>query len=53
MMTARQRRATRELVWRNGSFHGWLEEREPRGCLMHMVDDATTTALSWFAADVW
>ena len=31
-----------ELVQMDGSFHEWLEERGPRGCLMHMVDDATT-----------
>jgi hypothetical protein len=29
-----------------GSFHAWFEERGPRGCLMNMVDDATTTACS-------
>jgi len=26
----------------DGSFHGWLEGRGPRGCLMDMVDDATS-----------
>ena len=26
----------------DGSFHDWLEERGPRGCLMNMVDDATS-----------
>ncbi len=30
-----------ELVQLDGSFHDWLEERGPRGCLMNMVDDAT------------
>src|SRR5713226_1215533 len=44
----RQRRERKahfgELVQLDGSFHEWLEERGPRGCLMHMVDDATTTA---------
>ena len=30
-----------ELVQLDGSFHEWLEERGPRRCLMHMVDDAT------------
>ncbi len=30
-----------ELVQLDGSFHDWLEERGPRGCLMDMVDDAT------------
>jgi hypothetical protein len=27
----------------DGSFHAWLEERGPGGCLMNMVDDATGT----------
>jgi hypothetical protein len=27
----------------DGSFHDWLEERGPRGCLMNMVDDASST----------
>lgn len=44
----RQRRERRahfgELVQMDGSFHNWLEERDERGCLMHMVDDATSTA---------
>jgi transposase len=31
-----------ELVQLDGSFHDWLEERGPRGCLMGMVDDATS-----------
>ena len=31
-----------ELVQLDGSFHDWLEERGPRGCLMDMVDDATS-----------
>lgn len=30
-----------ELVQLDGSFHDWLEERGPGGCLMNMVDDAT------------
>lgn len=45
----RQRRARRahfgELVQMDGSFHEWLEERGPRGCLMNLVDDATGTTL--------
>ena len=55
----RQRREAKahfgELVQLNGSFHEWLEERGPRGCLMHMVDDATTKALGWFSAEetIW
>jgi hypothetical protein len=32
-----------ELVQLDGSFHDWLEQRGPRGCLMDMVDDATGT----------
>jgi hypothetical protein len=28
----------------DGSFHEWLEERGPRGCLMHMVVEANGTA---------
>ena len=35
-----------ELVQLDGSFHDWLEERGPRGCLMNMVDDATGTTLA-------
>jgi transposase len=31
-----------ELVQLDGSFHDWLEDRGPGGCLMDMVDDATT-----------
>ena len=32
-----------------GSFHDWLEERGPRGCLMHMVDDASSTVHCQFS----
>lgn len=55
----RQRREAKahfgELVQLDGSFHEWLEGRGPRGCLMHMVDDATTQALGWFSAEesIW
>jgi transposase len=35
-----------ELVQMDGSFHPWLEERGPRGCLMDLVDDATNTTLA-------
>jgi transposase len=55
----RQRRERKahfgELVQLDGSFHEWLEERGARGCLMHMVDDATTTALGGFSAEetIW
>jgi transposase len=42
----RQRRERRrhfgELVQMDGSFHDWLEERGPGGCIMNMVDDATS-----------
>lgn len=45
----RKRRERREhfgeLVQLDGSFHGWLEKRGPRGCLMNLVDDATSTTL--------
>jgi hypothetical protein len=41
----RQRRERKphfgELVQMDGSFHHWLEEGGAKGCLMHMVDDAT------------
>jgi hypothetical protein len=32
----------------DGSFHRWLEERCGEGCMMHMVDDATSKALFRF-----
>jgi len=32
-----------EMVQMDGSFHAWLEERGPRGCLLDLVDDATST----------
>jgi transposase len=42
----RQRRERRrhfgELVQMDGSFHDWLEDRGPEGCLMNMTDDATS-----------
>ena len=31
-----------ELVQLDGSFHAWLEGRGPEGCLMDMVEDATS-----------
>ena len=48
-----------EMVQMDGSFHGWLEERGPGGCLMDLVDDATNTTWAhlgeeetiWAAAD--
>jgi transposase len=43
---ARQRRERKEhfgeLVQLDGSHHAWLEQRGPRGCVMDMVDDATS-----------
>jgi transposase len=44
-----------ELVQLDGSFHRWLEERGPRGCLMNMVDDATSTtqARMWKEETIW
>lgn len=51
----RQRRLRRahfgELVQMDGSFEDWLEERGPRGCLIHMVDDATGTSLATFTRE--
>ncbi len=32
-----------ELVQMDGSFHRWLEERGPEGCLIDLADDATNT----------
>jgi hypothetical protein len=55
----RQRRERKahfgELVQMDGRFHEWLEERGPRGCLMHMGDDATTAALGRFSEEetIW
>jgi transposase len=53
---ARKRRAHRrrrerkehfgEMVQMDGSFHRWLEERGPGGCLMDLIDDATNTTLA-------
>src|ERR1700693_5098404 len=51
----RQRREAKahfgELVQLDGSFHEWLEERGRRGCLMHMVDDATSTVSCQFSRE--
>jgi transposase len=51
----RQRRLRRahfgELLQLDGSFHPWLEERGPKGCLLNLVDDATGTAMACFAKD--
>ncbi len=40
-----------ELLQLDGSFHAWLEERAPTACLMHLVDDATGTALFSFSKE--
>jgi len=46
----RRRRVRREhfgeMVQLDGSFHRWLEQRGPEGCLMDLVDDATNTTLA-------
>lgn len=34
-----------ELVQLDGSFHDWFEGRGPYGCLMNMVDDASSRSL--------
>ena len=48
----RQRRAHfGELLQLDGSFHAWLEERGPKGCLLNLVDDATGVALMSFTHD--
>jgi transposase len=51
----RQRRRRRmhfgELLQLDGSFHEWLEDRGPKGCLLNLVDDATGTAMACFAND--
>lgn len=55
----RQRRQRREhfgeLVQLDGSFHQWLEDRGERGCLMHLVDDATSTSEGRFYGEetIW
>jgi len=40
-----------ELLQMDGSFHDWLEDRGPKSCLMHLVDDATSTALFTFSKE--
>jgi transposase len=40
-----------ELVQMDGSFHKWLEDRGGEGCMMHLVDDATSTALFAFSKE--
>ncbi len=48
----RQRKAHfGELIQVDGSHHGWLEGRGPKGCLMNFVDDATGLALGRFSSE--
>lgn len=43
----RERRNQRgELVQIDGSYHAWLEDRGPKGCLLLFVDDATSEILA-------
>jgi transposase len=44
-----------ELVQMDGSFHDWLEERGPGGCLMNMVDDASGDTLAGLGSEetIW
>lgn len=43
----RERRRLRgELVQIDGSYHAWLEDRGPKGCLLLFVDDATSAVLA-------
>ena len=55
----RQRRERKahfgELVQLDGSFHEWYQKRGPRGCLMNMVDDATSTVEAYLADEetIW
>jgi transposase len=40
-----------ELLQLDGSFHAWLEDRGPVGCLMDLVDDATGCSVLEFSAE--
>ena len=44
-----------ELVQMDGSFHDWFEERGRRGCLMNLVDDASSNTLARMGAEetIW
>src|ERR1035437_1956813 len=43
-----------ELVQMDGSFHEWFEQQGPKGCLMNLVDDATTTLAAMGAEEtIW
>jgi hypothetical protein len=52
----RERRAHfGELVQLDGSFHEWYQKRGPWGCLMNMVDDATSTVEAYLGEEesIW
>src|SRR5215203_3873778 len=55
----RQRRERKahfgELLQLDGSFHLWYEGRAPRGCLLTLVDDATSRTLARLGAEetIW
>ena len=38
-----------EMVQADGSFHNWLEDRGPRGCLITFIDDSRSESLARFA----
>jgi transposase len=40
-----------ELVQFDGSHHDWFEGRRPKCCLMNMVDDATSSTLSFLSEE--
>lgn len=40
-----------ELVQMDGSFEDWLEQRGRLGCLINIVDDATSKGLAHFDAE--
>ena len=44
-----------ELVQMDGSFHDWYEGRGPRGCLMNMVDDASSETVARMGSEetIW
>jgi hypothetical protein len=44
-----------ELVQMDGSFHDWLEDRGPRGCLMNLVDDVSGDTLARMGSEetIW
>jgi hypothetical protein len=44
-----------ELVPMDGSFHDWYEGRGPEGCLMNMVDDASSDTLARMGSEetIW